>query len=585
MTDKANEATIQNSNSTSTAPTVTETTNVSESSEQISPTSNNKKPEIPTHNGLIGYKIDDFHNGEYPYKNLESPLDLNKDNLIFYLPRYGVEEYINDRTIWQKQLYTIGGEQGWFYFKVFFNFNTNYGLLGGLLSEKNKAVYAKHSAIAYLASIESRYKQEQIPHRMLALYKFGSTLKAIQSETPWIIKGINGLDQINGANIENFGKLKSVELVMNNETTDMRIGTLLDLYKYACYDSINCKEIIPANLRKFEMTVLCFHVPIKGYQTKIYSDSTSTVVTTETTKTKSDGTIKTKTAKTHGDTIEAKTTYMRGTNKITDISNMMSFKMFSFRNCEISTETLDGTISGSLSNENAFALGGQNVKITYERVFEHRMNEWGEFFMGDNGFLYNEVAPTAFIGTGNLQVNAKNKYRINEAEGQNTQHKRYDYLSNKHSLYEFTDGVIRDANIDATSWGDLNSFNVGRIGKDNLGTRNNSPYLNAKLQALKQGTLGKNTPTTALRSFTTGGFNLLSDWVNGVTKKNNSTGSQQNRTGVGENRTNTNYFNEKLKAMDDGVVQLSNNKSIGLSGGNLYNLHEKLKNLREGTLK
>ena len=557
MTDKANEVTTQNGNTTSTAPTVTETTNASESSEQVSSAGNTKQPEISTHSGLIGYKIDDFHNGEYPYKNLTSPLDLNTDNLIFYLPRYGVEEYINDRTIWQKQLYTIGGEQGWFYFKVFFNFNTNYGLLGGLLSEKNKAVYAKHSAIAYLASIENRYKQEQIPHRMLALYKFGSTLKAIQSETPWIIKGINGLDQINGANIIDFGKLKSVELVMNNETTDMRIGTLLDLYKYACYDSINCKEIIPANLRKFEMTVLCFHVPIKGYQTKIYSDATSTIVTTETAKTKKDGTVKTKTSKTRGDTIEAKTTYLRKTDKTIDPSNMMSFKMFSFRNCEISTETLDGTISGSLSNENAFALGGQNVKITYERVFEHRMNEWGEFFMGDNGFLYNEVAPTAFIGTGNLQSGAKNKYRINESEGQNIQHKRYGYLSDKRSLYEFTDGVIRDANIDATSWGDLNAFSVGRLGKDNLGTRRNSPYLNAKLQALKQGTLGKNTPTTALRSFTTGGFNLLSDWINGVTKKNNPTGAPQNRTGVGENRTNTDYFNEKLKALDDGSITFS----------------------------
>jgi hypothetical protein len=653
------------------------TTKNQDTAKQNGANQNNVTWKAPSnHGGVYGYKIDEFHDGTKPYDKLTSPSDNDKDNLIFYLPRYGVEEYINDRTIWQKQLYTIGGEQGWFYFKVFFNFDTNFGLLGGLLAEKNKAIYAKHSAIAYLASIETRYNQEQIPHRMLALYKFGSTLKAIQSETPWVIKGINGLDQINGANIADFGKLKSVELVMNNETTDMRIGTLLDLYKYACYDSINCKEIIPANLRKFEMTVLCFHVPIKGYQTKIYSDSSSTTVTTETTKTKDDGTVKTKTTKTRGDTIDAKTTYMRRTNKLIDLSNMMSFKMFSFRNCEFSTETLDGTISGSLSNENAFVLGGQNVKITYERVYEHRMNEFGEFFMSDGGFLYNEVAPIAFIGTGNLytgfKVNEKGEtvstmgdmkspYKINESEGENTQHKRYRYLSEKRSLYEFTDGVIRDVNIDATSWGDLNSFSVGRVCKDNLGTRHNSPYLNAKLQALKQGTLGKNTPTTALRSFTTGGFNLLSDWVNGVTKNNNPEGAPQNRTGVGDNRKNTDYFNQKLKDMDDGtvsttgnisgtkqnrtgigdkrantdyfneklaqlddgtvsivggessmpqnrtgigesrkntdyfnakleklnngIVQIPDDKPKGLSGGHLYNLQEKLKELREGTIK
>ena len=552
------------------------------------------KPE-PLANGLIGYDIATFQKVDAandPLTKLTKAKDHETSDLIFSLPRYGVEEYINDRTIWQKQLYTIGGEQGWFYFKIFFNFNSNYGLLGGLLSENNKPIYAKQSAIAFLAGIEKRYKQEQIPHRMLALYKFGSTLKAIQSETPWLIKGINGLDQINGANIADFGKLKSVDLVMNTETTDMRIGTMLDLYKYACYDSINCKEIIPANLRKFEMTVLCFHVPIKGYQTKIYSEATSTIVTTETTKTKKDGTVKTKTSKSRGDAIPAKTTFMSNTNQSKDLSNMMSFKMFSFKNCEFSTETLDGSIGGSLSNETAFNLGGQNIKITYERVFEHRMNEFGEFFMGDNGFLYNEVAPIAFIGTGDLYENAKNKFRINEQEGQNQQHKRYEYLSNKRTLYEFTDGVIRDANIDATSWGDLNSFSVGRMGKDNLGTRHNSPYLNAKLKALKEGTLHKNVPTTALRSFTTGGFNQLSDFINGFKKKKSAPDAPQNRTGVGDNRKNTDYFNKKLKDMNDGTVSTTGNVSgakqnrtgTGDNRSNTDYFNEKLRNLDEGTV-
>ena len=205
-----------------------------------------------TPNGIVGFQLKKEQKTQpFDYESQNVTPDSNDSNeLIFYFPKYGVEEYINDRTIWQKQLYTIGGEQGWFYFKVFFNFNTEYGLLGGLLSTNKKLVGGRQSAMSFFASIEDRYKQEQIPHRMLALYKFGSTLKSIQTETPWVIKGINGLDQINGANVNDFGKLKAIELVMNNETTDMRIGTLLDLYKYATYDSINCKEIIPANLGK-----------------------------------------------------------------------------------------------------------------------------------------------------------------------------------------------------------------------------------------------------------------------------------------------------------------------------------------------
>ena len=41
-------------------------------------------------------------------------------NLNFFLPNYGVEEYLLDRASWQKQLNTITGEPGWFYFKIFF---------------------------------------------------------------------------------------------------------------------------------------------------------------------------------------------------------------------------------------------------------------------------------------------------------------------------------------------------------------------------------------------------------------------------------------------------------------------------------
>ena len=506
-----------------------------------------------TSNGIVGFQLTKKQKTQpFDYESQNVTPDSNDSNeLIFYFPKYGVEEYINDRTIWQKQLYTIGGEQGWFYFKVFFNFNTEYGLLGGLLSTNKKLVGGRQSAMSFFASIEDRYKQEQIPHRMLALYKFGSTLKSSQTETPWVIKGINGLDQINGANVNDFGKLKAIELVMNNETTDMRIGTLLDLYKYATYDSINCKEIIPANLRKFEMTILCFHVPIKGYQTKIYSNAT--INKTETGKFKNNGLPKTK--RSRGDVIEAKTTFLSSTSK-EDFSNMMSFKMYSFKNCEFAMETLDATTPGSISNETAFNLGGQSLKINYERVYEHRMNEFGEFFMGDDGFMYNEIAPDAYIGSGTLYEGATDRYKINAAGSANMQHKRYKFIADKRNLYEFTDGVIRDANINATSWGDLNTMSIGRIGRNSTGTRINSPYLNSKLKALKEGTIDKHIPTTATRSFTKGGFNLLSDWINGITnkKKTNTSGAKQNCVGTGESRKNTDYFNEKLKNLDEGTI-------------------------------
>ena len=75
-----------------------------------------------------------------------------EDNgLNFFMPNYGVQDFLNDRALWQYQLFNKGGEIGWFYFKIFFQFNTQYGLFGGLFTEgqENKEYYSQNSAIKY----------------------------------------------------------------------------------------------------------------------------------------------------------------------------------------------------------------------------------------------------------------------------------------------------------------------------------------------------------------------------------------------------------------------------------------------------
>ena len=65
----------------------------------------------------------------------------------------------------------------------------------------------------------------------------------------------------------------TIEIELNPDAVDMRVTTLFDLYRYACYDRIKMKEIIPENLRKFDMDVMVFHVPLKYYNTAISSKS------------------------------------------------------------------------------------------------------------------------------------------------------------------------------------------------------------------------------------------------------------------------------------------------------------------------
>ena len=49
-----------------------------------------------------------------------------------------------------------------------------------------------------------------------------------------------------------------------NDAYDDRIGTLLDLYRASCFSYQNKKEIVPRNLRKFNMGILLFSAPIRG---------------------------------------------------------------------------------------------------------------------------------------------------------------------------------------------------------------------------------------------------------------------------------------------------------------------------------
>ena len=398
------------------------------------------------------------------------------DNILdFEFPQYGVDEIINDVANWQRQLTNIGGEPGYFYFKIFFKFKTNYGLLADLLKEQsNQKQLSQGSAIFYLASIEHRYKHEQIPHRMLALYKFGSTLRSLQTETPWFFKGVNGLDKLNSQFLANIGKQQMLEIVCNTESVDMRLGTLLDLYKYACYDYANCKEIIPVNLRKFDMSIITYHMPLKLYNTHIIQSNQRN--------------------KKDRKNVESKTMYPT-TGEI-NFSNVMSYKMYSFKNCEFDTETLDSYTPSSLSNETAFNMGGNTLKIKYDRVYEHRMNEWGQFMMGDTGFYYNEHAPESAIGTGNLTNVSGNStpyvINTNNLNHQSTRlefiKKRYEgngngFFTPKNTILDFGEWAIRDLDTKATSRITDLEIHTGRSGIGFL--RHNTATLNRRLKKYK----------------------------------------------------------------------------------------------------
>ena len=475
-----------------------------------------------------GFKVSKWDNGGISsLKNTDGSGDLN-----FYIPSYGVEDYIIDRANWQKQLGSITGEPGWFYFKIFFNFNTNYGLLGGILSDtktsSNNSLdqlgtpISINTAIRYLYNIRKLYAQEQISHRMLALYKFVGILSYISCEAPWFFKGVSGLNNIHGAYTSEFDKNKSISIQCSEEAVDMRLGTLLDLYKFACFDNINCKEIIPANLRKFDMSILFFHIPIKYHQTSV-NDFTFKKIPSA------------------------------GTYDNSKFSDSISFKMYTFQNCEIDSSSLNNWIGDSVSNEVAFSLGKNSIKINYDRVYEHRMNEWLQMMFGSDGFYYNVKNPASYFVGG---IQSEGDYIINKPT-KNLFEQRENLLSNASKsnleLTEYSENLIRDFFTEMEKYG--NNFKPSSLEKENINSPE-STYFRDKIIDMKDN-LSKFNMGNLYGTFTNIRSqyyrNKLEYFKDGTIDSGNLYDFNFVRTGNNNYRTNTKYLDEKLNRIKNGL--------------------------------
>lgn len=279
--------------------------------------------------------------------------DVSVDNrLSIGLPDWGYKDFINERASWQKGLDTLAVEPGWFYFKIFFQFDTSFGLFGGILKDHGKDIMAENSALTFLTSNAARLTKSQIPERRLALYKFVGTLSYISSTAPWFFKQISGLDQAMKHELNNIVQERTIDIECQPDAIDMRLTSLYEYYKYACYDYVNQREVIPENLRKFNMNIVIFHTPIKYFHTAIKSITGG---------------------KAPYKSLNASSYFDR-----------MSFQMISLQNCEFVTDSMN-SITAGISNEQAFNLNS-TIKIKYDRAYTTNLNEYAQTMIGSLGF-------------------------------------------------------------------------------------------------------------------------------------------------------------------------------------------------------
>ena len=473
-------------------------------------------------------------------KYIKDDAHRDSDKMDIDVPNWGYDDFINTRAIFQKGIHSPFSLPGFFYFKVFFKFDTQHGLFGGILNnggprgsdnhyttqdvqkddkgnitkttdihhtESVDGIYVgTNTAAKYLSVLHhsNRYKMSVPGERLNALVKFTKMLSHISCKEPWYIKSIKGLGQADSIKLEDMAKEKVIEIGMGMEAIDMRLTTMFDLYRFACYDMANCREIIPDNLRKFEMQVVVFNVPLKNFHQALKTD---------------DETFKYK--------------RLEGDEK-------MSYKVYTFQNCEFDIESF-GSGMPDLDVEKSGELGHHTIKIKYDRVFTTTSAEFYDLLLSPSGFI-----PT---------YNSKHNSRMKALQDAILNNKYHDKNG------EYSKDVIGASEAIAQN---ALAEQAGRTLLGNIYAEDAVPgfrtkkYDNALVSIAKGGKLGsyyktklKYLKTRGLESsFMTDGFNILLNKILGgrgmaITSLGNIYGSIGN---------NGNYIKDKIKNLKRGTL-------------------------------
>lgn len=306
--------------------------------------------------------LSDDNQFEYDGSGIIASRDANTDQTLLDVPAWGYKDFINERVSFQKGLDSIATQPAWLYFKLFFKFDSSYGLLGGIMrsSDGNKFA-ANNTAIQYLTRNWHKLN-DNMGARRKSLVKFVRSLSYISSYAPWFFKSVKDVNNALNMNLNNLTAEKSIEIECSEEATDLRLLTLMDFYKYAAYDAINQKEILPENLRKFDLDIVVFQSPIRYLQTSTRD-------------------------------LKGRTTLYKNLNAA-NMTDRMSFKLFSFQGCEIDYSTLNTMLPQTFSNQAPFQ-STPTFKIKYDRVYQHNQNEFAKVLFGDSGFLWSQNEATS----------------------------------------------------------------------------------------------------------------------------------------------------------------------------------------------
>lgn len=345
----------------------------------------------------------------------ESTLGINGKTGID-ITNWGYKDFINERADWVKGTKSLTDGPAWFYFKIFFKFNTAFGLLGGILDGNPNNT--TDTAIKYLNRLANtdRYPGMYLGERSIMLKKFVKTLSYISSNAPWFFSKVNDANSGLTMDFNNLTKEKSITIECLEESIDMKLTTMMDLYKFCAFDDVNQREILPENLRKFDMDIMVFQAPLRYLHTSMMTLTQNVV------KYKSNAS---------------------STRVHTDI---MSYKLFTFKNCEFDYNSLNSMLPQSFTNDSPFKSIPQ-IKINYERVYQHSYNEFANLMFGSSGKITMSTSDAGQDYTNNRSSSSSDAVII--ASDVNKRGRMLQYLHN-HPNYYNPNSTVYKALVDAS---------------------------------------------------------------------------------------------------------------------------------------
>lgn len=228
---------------------------------------------------------------------------------------------------------------------------------------KLNEIYNHNSAWAYLMLNDEKQRAKY-------LEQFVNLLSNINSESPWYFNSIEGLTealdrkQITDGKFE-FNENKKITIKCLPDAFDNRLTSLLELYRSIVWSWNMKKEILPSNLRKFDMAIYIFESPMVKWHEE-WNDSLNDTIN-----------------------IDSKSGYQP------------SYKMLEFHNCEFDYNSIKSGF-GTVNNNAGFSTE-YSIDISYDDCYELSYNE---FIMKELG----DVILSDFIDTSKFSASESSFY-------------------------------------------------------------------------------------------------------------------------------------------------------------------------------